>query len=429
MTDISAIRAREILDSRGNPTIETQLTLGGAMTGKACVPSGASTGIHEALELRDGDKNRYGGKGVLKAIGHVNQEIAGALVGQDMADQAAIDKIMLDLDGTDNKSKLGANAILSVSLAYAHARANMAGLPLYRSLIPREKYVLPVPMMNVINGGAHADNCLDFQEFLIIPVGAPSLTEAVRYGAEVFHALKSVLHGKGMHTTVGDEGGFAPDLKSTDEAFEVILKAIETAGFKPGKDFYLGFDAASSEFYKDGKYNLTSEGKSFSSQEFVDYLVGLADRYPLISMEDGMAEEDWAGWTLSQARLGDRMQLVGDDIFVTNPKLLQRGIDEDAANAILIKFNQIGSLTETLQTVDLAQLSAFNVVVSHRSGETSDTSLADLAVATNAGQIKTGSLSRTDRVSKYNRLMEIEAELGADGHYAGRQIFERFLKD
>ncbi|MBT5230990.1 MAG: phosphopyruvate hydratase [Methylococcales bacterium] len=427
MSEIQDIKAREIIDSRGNPTLEADVTLKSGATGTAAVPSGASTGSREALELRDGDDKRYLGKGVLKAVSHVNNDIRDALIGQDANDIANIDKIMLDLDGTENKSKLGANAILAASLAVAHAAANDNNLPLYRHLGSDDSVLLPVPMMNIINGGSHADNSVDFQEFMIIPVGAPSFTEAVRYGAEVFHSLKKVLNKRGMNTAVGDEGGFAPDLPSNESAIQVILEAIENAGYEAGKDIYLGLDVASSEFYEDGMYNLTSENAKYTSAEFSDYLAAWVDKYPIISIEDGMDESDWDGWKVHSEKLGKRIQLVGDDLFVTNDKILQEGIDKDIANSILIKFNQIGTLTETLNAIKLAQDSGYSCVISHRSGETSDTTIADLAVAIQAGQIKTGSLSRSDRVSKYNRLIAIEAELGDKAKYGGKEIFKRFL--
>jgi len=426
MSKIQDIHAREIIDSRGNPTLEADITLENGIMGRAMVPSGASTGELEALELRDGDVKRYAGKGVLKAVENVNTTIRDALIGMDVTDQAAIDKTMLDLDGTHNKSKLGANALLAVSLAAAHTAAADTGKPLFESLVTREHYQLPVPMMNIINGGAHADNSVDLQEFMIIPVGAPSLAEAVRYGTEVFHALKSVLHDKGLNTAVGDEGGFAPDLSSNEEAIEVILQAIELAGYKAGEDIFLGLDAASSEFYKDGKYDLASEGKKFTSAEFTDYLSAWVDKYPIITIEDGMAENDWEGWDLLTKKLGDKVQLVGDDLFVTNTEIFKKGIDCKAANSILIKFNQIGTLTETLEAIAMAEDAGYTAVVSHRSGETEDTTIADLAVATTATQIKTGSLSRSDRVAKYNQLIRIEEALGDRASYAGKKAFNVF---
>ncbi|MET0088413.1 MAG: phosphopyruvate hydratase [Candidatus Thiodiazotropha sp.] len=422
MSEIVDVRAREILDSRGNPTIEADVITAEGAIGRAMVPSGASTGSREALELRDGDKSRYLGKGVLKAVSHVNGPIRDALMGMDAEDQAGIDQCMLDLDGTENKAKLGANALLGVSLAAAHATAQERALPLYRSLSVGP-YRLPVPMMNIINGGAHADNSVDLQEFMILPVGAGSIREAVRYGAEVFHALQSVLKGRGMATAVGDEGGFAPNLPSNEAAIEVILEAINKAGFSAGKDIYLGLDVASSEFYKDGVYDLASEGRKFSAAEFADYLAAWVDQYPIISIEDGMDESDWDGWKLLTEKLGQRVQLVGDDLFVTNTKILKRGIDENIANSILIKVNQIGTLTETLDAIAMARDAGYSSVVSHRSGETEDTTIADLVVATATGQIKTGSLSRSDRVAKYNQLMRIEDQLGDEAVFAGKDAF------
>jgi len=426
MSEILDIRAREILDSRGNPTIEVDVMSADGAIGRAAVPSGASTGSREALELRDGDRSRYLGKGVLKAVANVNGELRQALLGWDVMDQAGLDRRMIGLDGTDNKGRLGANALLGVSLAAAHAAAQERRMPLYRSL-SAGPYRLPVPMMNILNGGAHAANSVDMQEFMILPVGASSLREAVRYGAEVFHALKSVLHAKGLGTAVGDEGGFAPDLGSNLEAIEVILEAIHQAGFRAGQDIYLGLDVASSEFYKDGRYLLESEGKSYSAAEFTEFLAHWADQFPIISIEDGMDESDWEGWRLLTERLGQRLQLVGDDLFVTNTRILQRGIDEHIANSILIKVNQIGTLTETLDAIRMAHDAGYTSVVSHRSGETEDTTIADLVVAANSGQIKTGSLSRSDRVAKYNQLMRIEDQLGDQARYAGRDAF-RCLK-
>ncbi len=422
MSEIIDVRAREILDSRGNPTIEADVVTADGAIGRAVAPSGASTGSREALELRDGDKSRYGGKGVLNAVANVNGEIRDALVGMEVADQAALDGMLIELDGTDNKEKLGANAMLAVSLAAAHATAQERAMPLYRSLRPGP-YRLPVPMMNIINGGAHAANSVDLQEFMILPVGASSIREAVRYGAEVFHALQKVLSARGLSTSVGDEGGFAPDLGSNEEACEVILEAIKNAGYEAGKDIYLGLDVASSEFYKDGIYDLASEGRQFDAEGFADYLVSLVDKYPIISIEDGMDESDWEGWKILTEKLGDRIQLVGDDLFVTNTSILQRGIDESIANSILIKFNQIGTLTETLAAINMAHDAGFSAVVSHRSGETEDTTIADLVVAANTGQIKTGSLCRSDRVAKYNQLMRIEDQLGEEAVYAGRDAF------
>ncbi len=422
MSEIVDVRAREVLDSRGNPTIEADVITADGAIGRALVPSGASTGSREALELRDGDKGRYQGKGVLKAVANVEGPICDALTGMEVSEQASLDQAMIDLDGTENKSKLGANAILGASLAAAHACAQERAMPLYQSL-GDGNYKLPVPMMNIINGGEHADNSVDLQEFMILPVGAPSIREAVRYGAEVFHALKSVLKAKGMNTAVGDEGGFAPDLGSNEEAIEVILEAIDKAGFKAGEEIYLALDAASSEFYKDGKYVLASEGKSFDAEGFVDFLGGWVDQYPIISIEDGLDEGDWDGWKILTDKLGKRVQLVGDDLFVTNPKILKEGIDKGIANSILIKFNQIGTLTETIEAIRMAQAAGYSAVVSHRSGETEDTTIADLVVAMATGQIKTGSLSRSDRVAKYNQLMRIEDQLGADAVYAGRSAF------
>jgi enolase len=422
MSEIVDIRGREILDSRGNPTIEADVITADGAIGRALVPSGASTGSREALELRDGDKSRYLGKGVLKAVSHINGPLKEALVGTEVTDQASADQAMIDLDGTENKAKLGANAMLGVSLAVAHAAAQERALPLYRYL-SAGPYRLPVPMMNIINGGAHADNSVDLQEFMILPVGAGSIREAVRYGAEVFHALQSVLKGRGMATAVGDEGGFAPNLPSNESAIEVILEAIDKAGFRAGSDIYLGLDVASSEFYEEGVYNLASEGRKFTAAEFTDYLAAWVDQYPIITIEDGMDEGDWEGWKLLTDKLGARVQLVGDDLFVTNTKILQRGIDEKIANSILIKVNQIGTLSETLAAIELAKNAGYSAVVSHRSGETEDTTIADLVVATATGQIKTGSLSRSDRVAKYNQLMRIEDQLGEEAVYAGKEAF------
>ena len=424
MTRIADIRGREILDSRGNPTVECDLILDSGALGRAAVPSGASTGTREAVELRDGDKKRYLGKGVLKAVEHVNTVLRSALLGADAGDQAGIDRKMIELDGTDNKGRLGANAILSVSLAAARACASEAGQALYRYLGARQcagrEPVMPVPMMNIINGGAHADNSLDIQEFMILPVGAPSFREALRYGAEVFHHLKKILHDRGLATSVGDEGGFAPNLDSNEEALEVIVRAIEKAGYTPGRDICLGLDAASSEFFREGSYEL--EGRRFSSGEFTRYLADLADRFPIVTIEDGMAEGDWDGWAQLTRALGEKRQLVGDDIFVTNTRILEEGIEKHIANAILIKPNQIGTLTETLEAIDMADQAHYAAVISHRSGETEDCTIADLAVATAATQIKTGSLSRSDRIAKYNQLLRIEAELGKV-RYAGRDAF------
>ncbi len=422
MSVIQRVCAREILDSRGNPTVEADVITATGALGRAAVPSGASTGSREALELRDGDKQRYLGKGVLQAVANVNTTIAPALQGMAIADQAALDQALIALDGTQNKAKLGANATLAVSLAAAHAAAAEQGMPLYRSL-GAGPYRMPVPMMNIINGGEHADNSVDLQEFMILPVQAGSLREAVRQGAEVFHALKTVLGQRGLATTVGDEGGFAPNLRSNEEAIEVILAACEQAGFVVGKEIYLGLDVASSEFYQNGEYVLASEGKRFDAAGFVDYLAHWVEQYPILSIEDGQDESDWAGWQLLTERLGNNIQLVGDDLFVTNTEILQRGIEQQIANAILIKFNQIGTLSETQAAIRMAHAAGYRAVISHRSGETEDTTLADLAVATAAGQIKTGSLSRSDRVAKYNRLMRIEDELGDQAVWAGLEAF------
>jgi enolase len=419
MSEIIDIHAREILDSRGNPTVEVDVTLEDGSTGRAAVPSGASTGAYEAHEQRDGDKSRYGGKGVLKAVDAVNGEICNELTGLDATDQRMIDLLMIDLDGTENKSRLGANAILGVSLAVSKAAAEACSMPLYRYIGGANARVLPTPMMNIINGGAHADNPIDIQEFMIMPVSAESMADSVRMGAEVFHALKKTLHDAGHNTNVGDEGGFAPNIGSTDEAIGFILKAIEKAGYRPGDDIALALDAASTEFYKKGKYELAGEGKSLTSEQFARYLVDLCDRYPILSIEDGMAEDDWDGWVALTEMLGDRVQLVGDDLFVTNPDRLAMGLQRGAANSILVKVNQIGTLSETLDAVELAHLHGYTAVMSHRSGETEDTTIADLAVATNCGQIKTGSLSRSDRIAKYNQLIRIEEELGPVGIYAG----------
>ena len=423
MANISQVIGREILDSRGNPTVEAEVTLDNGIVGRAAAPSGASTGEREAIELRDGDKNRYLGKGVLKAVGHINTELAAAALGRDCDDQRGLDQAMIELDGTDNKSKLGANALLAVSLANAQAAALSAGQPLYRYLGGEAANLLPVPMMNIINGGAHADNSVDMQEFMILPVGAPSFSEALRYGTEVFHALKAVLAARGLNTAVGDEGGFAPDLSSNEEAIEVILQAIDRAGYRAGEDIYLGLDVASSEFYESGKYQLASEGRSFDAAGFSDYLAGWVDQYPIISIEDGMDESDWDGWAILTEKLGERIQLVGDDLFVTNTSILARGIEQGVANSILIKFNQIGTLTETLDAISMAHDAGYTTVISHRSGETEDVTIADLAVATSAGQIKTGSLSRSDRIAKYNQLLRIESMLGAAARYPGKSAF------
>ncbi len=419
MTTIEDIRAREVLDSRGNPTIEVEVLLETGAIGRAMVPSGASTGTHEALELRDGDKDRYLGKGVRKAIENVEAELSPILIGQDAMDQCGIDELMIRADGTENKSRFGANAILGIGLAIAHAAAECLGIPLYRHLGGASARTLPVPMMNILNGGSHADNNVDVQEFMIMPVGAESFAEGLRAGAEIFHALKAVLREKGLNTNVGDEGGFAPDLKSNAEAVEVILQAIEKTGRKPGGDVYLALDVASTEFYdRDAKqYDLAGEGRKLDSAGMVDFLRGWTEQYPIISIEDGLDEDDWDGWKQLTAAIGDKVQLVGDDLFVTNATRLQRGIDEAAANAILIKLNQIGSLTETLDVMNTAFRAGMACVVSHRSGETEDTTIADLAVATNAGQIKTGSLCRSERIAKYNRLLRIEEDLGDAAHY------------
>jgi enolase len=425
LSAIIDVIAREILDSRGNPTVEADVLLESGVLGRAAVPSGASTGSREAIELRDGDKSRYLGKGVLKAVEHVNTEICEAIIGLDVEDQAFIDKTMIDLDGTDNKSRLGANALLAVSMACARAAAEQAGLPLYRYLGGAAPMALPVPMMNIINGGAHANNNIDMQEFMIIPVGAPSFREALRYGAEVFHALKKLLDDAGMATTVGDEGGFAPNLESHEAALKLIVQAIEKAGLQPGIDVAIGVDCASSEFYKDGRYHLESEGLKLTSAELTDYLAAWCDNYPIISIEDGMAEGDWDGWKVLTDKLGKRVQLVGDDLFVTNAKILKEGIEKDIANSILIKVNQIGTLSETFQAIEMAKQAGYTAVISHRSGETEDTTIADLAVATNARQIKTGSLSRSDRMAKYNQLLRIEEELGDSASYPGRDAFRQ----
>lgn len=425
MSKITQVIGREIIDSRGNPTVEAEVTLDNGITGRAAAPSGASTGEREAIELRDGDKSRFLGKGVSKAVSHVNNELAQCVTGMDCNDQAALDQAMIDLDGTDNKSNLGANAILAVSLANAQAAALASSKPLFSFLGGEDAVTLPVPMMNIINGGEHADNSVDLQEFMIVPVGAPSFSEALRYGAEVFHSLKSVLSGKGLNTAVGDEGGFAPDLSSNEEAIEVILQAIELAGYKAGEDICLGLDVASSEFYENGQYVLASENRSFDSAQFTDYLADWVSKYPIVTIEDGMAENDWEGWKILTERLGDKIQLVGDDLFVTNTSILQQGIDQSIANSILIKFNQIGSLTETLNAISMAHKAGYTAVVSHRSGETEDVTIADLSVATNAGQIKTGSMSRSDRVAKYNQLLRIESMLGDRAVYPGKSVFSR----
>ncbi len=425
MTAILDIIAREILDSRGNPTVEVDVTLDSGVFGRAAVPSGASTGAHEAVELRDGDKARYLGKGVRKAVDAVNGEIFDALSGLDATDQLGIDKIMIELDGTPNKSRLGANAILGVSLAVAKAAAADTRLPLYRYVGGASAHVLPVPMMNIINGGQHADNPIDIQEFMIMPVSAETVADGIRVGAEIFHALKKKLKDAGQNTGVGDEGGFAPNLKSTDEALDFIMKAIETAGYKPGDDVMLALDCASTEFYKGGKYVLEGEGKSLDSEGMAKYLEALVKRYPIISIEDGMAEDDWDGWKILTDLIGNKVQLVGDDLFVTNPARLRDGLAKGTANSILVKVNQIGTLSETLQAVNMAHRGGYTAVMSHRSGETEDATIADLAVATNCGQIKTGSLARSDRLAKYNQLIRIEEQLGTQGHYAGRSILKK----
>jgi enolase len=423
VTRIVEIHGREVIDSRGNPTVEADVELEDGTVGRAAVPSGASTGTREAMELRDGDPARYLGKGVLNAVAHVNGALRDALVGREATDQAGIDRRMLELDGTENKSGLGANAILAVSLATARAAARAQKLPLYRYLGGDDAVVMPVPQMNIINGGAHADNSLDIQEFMILPAGLPDFGSALRCGAEIFHHLKKLLHGRGLATAVGDEGGFAPDLPSNEAALAVILEAIRAAGYQPGQDVWLGLDVASSEFFRDGVYLLESEGRRFTAAQFVDYLAALADRYPIVTIEDGMAEADWEGWALLTRRLGGRVQLVGDDLFVTNTEILSRGIAEDVANAILIKPNQIGTLTETLAAIEMAVQAGYAAVVSHRSGETEDSTIADIAVGTRATQIKTGSLSRSDRIAKYNQLLRIQEELGARARYAGREAF------
>ena len=419
MSRIAQVRGRQIIDSRGNPTVEADVTLASGAVGRAAVPSGASTGSREAVELRDGDPKKYGGKGVTRAVGNVNGKIRDAVLGLDAQDQGGLDAKMLQLDGSDNKSNLGANAILAVSLAAAHAAAKDRGLPLYRHLGGMGDLTLPVPMMNIINGGAHADNSVDIQEFMILPIGAPSFSEALRYGAEVFHTLKKVLHGQGLNTAVGDEGGFAPDLPSNEAALVTILEAIDKAGYRAGKDIYLGLDVASTEFFKNGVYDLESEGRKFNSTEFADYLAGLVSKYPIVTIEDGMSEGDWDGWATLTRKLGSKVQLVGDDLFVTNTKILAEGIAKKIANAILIKPNQIGTLTETLAAIDMADQAQYAAIVSHRSGETEDCTIADIAAATTATQIKTGSMSRSDRMAKYNQLLRIELELGSKAGYAG----------
>jgi enolase len=423
MSSIVDVVAREILDSRGNPTVEADVLLESGTMGRAAVPSGASTGTREAVELRDGDKQRYQGKGVLQAIESVNTEISEAIMGLDASEQTFIDKTLIELDGTENKSRLGANAILAVSIAVAKAAAEESGLPLYRYLGGSGAMQMPVPMMNVINGGAHANNNLDMQEFMILPVGAGSFREALRCGCEVFHSLKKLIGDKGWATTVGDEGGFAPNLANHEAAIQLILEAIDKAGYQAGADVVLGLDCASSEFYKNGSYRLESEGLSLSAAQFADYLATWCDKYPIISIEDGMAEDDWEGWKTLTARLGEKIQLVGDDIFVTNTRILREGISQGIANSILIKINQIGTLTETFAAIEMAKRAGYTAVISHRSGETEDTTIADIAVATNALQIKTGSLSRSDRLAKYNQLLRIEEDLGDSASYAGRDAF------
>ncbi|OHE85787.1 MAG: phosphopyruvate hydratase [Lysobacterales bacterium RIFOXYD1_FULL_69_11] len=423
MTTIAKIHAREILDSRGNPTLEAEVTLADGSFGRAMVPSGASTGTKEAVELRDGDKTRYLGKGVRQAVENVNGPIAKALAGFDASDQAGLDRRLIDLDGTENKGRLGANALLGVSMANAHAVAASKKQPLWQHLANGREVSLPVPMMNIINGGAHADNNVDLQEFMVLPVGMDSFSETLRAGTEVFHALKSVLKGRGLSTAVGDEGGFAPDLRSNEEALETILEAIGKAGYKAGEDILLGLDVASSEFFDNGKYHLTGEGKRLTSEQFADFLAGWAAQYPIVTIEDGMDEGDWNGWKLLTEKIGDKVQLVGDDLFVTNPRIFKDGINQRVANAILIKVNQIGTLTETLEAIAMADAAGYAAVVSHRSGETEDTTIADIAVATTATQIKTGSLCRSDRVAKYNQLLRIEEQLGAAARYAGRSAF------
>ena len=424
MSAIIDVIGREILDSRGNPTVEAEVVLESGVTGRAAVPSGASTGVREAIELRDKDPKRYGGKGVLKAVEHVNTELADAVIGLEATDQAFIDRKMIELDGTDNKSRLGANAILAVSMAVARAAAEETGMPLYRYFGGMGAVELPVPMMNVINGGAHANNNLDLQEFMIIPLGAPSFKEALRYGAETFHALKKIINSKGMSTAVGDEGGFAPKCESHEEAIELIMEAIKAAGLEPGRDVCIGLDCASSEFYEDGKYTLAkSSGKSMTAEEWAQVLKGWVEKYPIISIEDGMAEGDWEGWKHLTDLLGGKIQLVGDDLFVTNPKILKEGIEKGVANSILIKVNQIGTLSETFEAIDMAKKAGYTAVVSHRSRETEDSTIADIAVGLNAGQIKTGSMSRSDRMAKYNQLLRIEEDLGSVAVYPGRAAF------
>ena len=425
MSAIVDIRAREILDSRGNPTVEADVVLQSGAFGRAAVPSGASTGVHEAVELRDGDKSRMMGKGVLKAVDNVNNEIYDALAGLEAEDQIEIDNTMIELDGTENKGRMGANAILAVSMAVAKAQAEESGLPLYRYLGGTMARTLPVPMMNIVNGGQHADNPIDIQEFMIMPVSASSIKEAIRMGAEIFHTLKKNLKAAGHNTNVGDEGGFAPNLQSAEEALSFIVKSINDAGYKAGEDVVLAIDAASSEFYENGKYEMKGEGKSYTNAEMVEFYKDLCSRFPIFSIEDGMAEDDWEGWKMLTDAIGDKVQLVGDDLFVTNPKRLAMGIEKGVANSILVKVNQIGSLTETMKAVDMAHRAGYTAVLSHRSGETEDTTIADIAVATNCGQIKTGSMSRTDRMAKYNQLIRIEEELGDMAVYAGKSILKK----
>lgn len=423
MSIITDVYAREVLDSRGNPTVEVEVHLESGGKGRAIVPSGASTGAYEAVELRDGDKGRYLGKGVLQAVENVNTLIAPEIIGLDALDQVAIDRKMIEIDGTPNKGKLGANAILAVSMAAARAAADALDVPLYTYLGGFNSKTLPVPMMNIVNGGEHADNNIDVQEFMVLPVGAESFKEALRIGAEIFHNLKAVLKDKGLNTAVGDEGGFAPNLGSNEEAITTIISAIERAGYKPGEDVFLGMDVASTEFFKDGKYHLEGEGRSFTSAEFVDYLASLVDKYPIISIEDGCSEDDWEGWKLLTDKLGDKVQLVGDDLFVTNTERLSSGIEQGVGNSILVKVNQIGTLTETFDAIEMAKRAGYTAVISHRSGESEDSTIADIAVATNAGQIKTGAPSRTDRVAKYNQLLRIEDQLGSTAIYGGKKAF------
>jgi enolase len=427
MSAIVEVIAREILDSRGNPTIEADVLLESGVIGRAAVPSGASTGSKEAVELRDGDSDRYLGKGVLRAVENVNTEIAEALAGLDVEEQTFIDQTLIEIDGTENKSRLGANAMLAVSMACARAAADESGLPLYRYLGGSGRMQLPVPQMNIINGGAHAENSIDMQEFMIIPAGVPSFREAIRCGAEVFHTLKKILHKKGFATTVGDEGGFAPDLPNNESALQYIMEAISAAGYEPGREVLIGVDCASSEFYKDGKYHIEAEGLALSSEQFADYLSTWVDKYPLISIEDGMSEFDWDGWSLLTQRLGDSIQLVGDDVFVTNPKIIREGIKRGIANSVLIKVNQIGTLTETFEAIEIAKRAGYTAVISHRSGETEDTTIADIAVASNVMQIKTGSLSRSERIAKYNQLLRIEEELGSATSYPGRNAYYQLI--